>query len=133
MALGHWLKDYLGPKASGESGGESGGGRLTVYLSSSEGNKYQMYRDIHKETSMSIDELVQAANEDKTIVFQIPDGRYAGTVGEFLYTKDINGVVTATLIVGFGSALQAKLLLFRITWDSYENAMIARFAEVAYT
>lgn len=23
MALGHWLKDYLGPKASGEGGGES--------------------------------------------------------------------------------------------------------------
>ena len=25
MALGHWLKDYLGPKASGEGGGSEGG------------------------------------------------------------------------------------------------------------
>ena len=24
MALGHWLKDYLGPKASGEGGGSTG-------------------------------------------------------------------------------------------------------------
>jgi len=32
MALGHWLKDYLGPKASGEGGGSTGG-NLVVTVS----------------------------------------------------------------------------------------------------
>ena len=30
MALGHWLKDYLGPKASGEGGGGEGGASLFI-------------------------------------------------------------------------------------------------------
>lgn len=129
MALGHWLKDYLGPKASGEGGG----GRLTIYLYQSEENKYQMYRDIPKETPISISELVQAANEDKTIVFRVSDGSYAGVIGEFLYNKDINGVVTEDLIDRFGFGLRAKMILFHVDWSSFDNAMIARIAEVAYT
>lgn len=38
MALGHWLKDYLGPKASGEGGGSTGG-NLVVTASVNFANK----------------------------------------------------------------------------------------------
>lgn len=38
MALGHWLKDYLGPKASGEGGGSTGGNLVvTVTIDNSTG------------------------------------------------------------------------------------------------
>lgn len=37
MALGHWLKDYLGPKASGEGGGGEGGTSLTIQFTQKAG------------------------------------------------------------------------------------------------
>lgn len=37
MALGHWLKDYLGPKASGEGGGGEGGASLVIQFTQKAG------------------------------------------------------------------------------------------------
>lgn len=37
MALGHWLKDYIGPHSGGSGGGSGGGGTLVVRVDHREG------------------------------------------------------------------------------------------------